>query len=48
MASTVTAATLKVTVSENIRLKGKQLGGSNTISIASINEISTRIMTVRE
>tara|TARA_R110002051_G_scaffold102905_1_gene174451 strand:- start:4140 stop:4619 length:480 start_codon:yes stop_codon:yes gene_type:complete len=46
MASTVTAATLKVTVSENIRLKGKQQGGSNTISIASINEVSTRIMTI--
>ena len=46
MASTVTASTLKVTISENIRLKGKQLGGSNTLSIASINEISTRIMTI--
>ena len=46
MTSTVTAATLKVTVSENIKINGRQQGGSNTISIPSINEISKRILTI--
>ena len=46
MASTITAATMKVTVSENITLNGRQLGSSNTVNIASINEISKRILTI--
>ena len=46
MASTITAATMKVTISENITLNGRQQGGTNTVNIASINEISKRILTI--
>ena len=46
MATTVTAATLTVTVAEDITLNGIQQGASNTITFASINEISKRIVTV--
>jgi len=46
MASTLTAATMKVTVSENITLNGRQQGGSQTISIPSIVNISKRIVEV--
>ena len=46
MASTVTAATLKVTISENIKLNGVQQGGTSTKTFASINEISKRILTI--
>ena len=46
MASTITAATLKVTINENITLNGRQQGSINTVSIASINEISKRILTI--
>ena len=46
MASTITAATLTVKVSESILLNGLQQGGTNSIAFASINEISKRIMTI--
>ena len=46
MATTVTAATLTVTVAEDITLNGIQQGASNTKTFASINEISKRIVTV--
>ena len=46
MASTVTAATLTVTVSESITLNGQDMTAVNSKSIASINEISKRIVTV--
>ena len=46
MATTVTSATLTVTVSEDITLNGIQQGASNTKTFASINEISKRIVTV--
>ena len=46
MASTITASTMTVTVTESIALNGKDQGGSNTFSIGSINEISKRIVTV--
>ena len=46
MASTITAATLTVKVSESILLNGLQQGGTNTITFDSINEISKRIMTI--
>mgnify|MGYP003132918499 CR=1 FL=1 len=46
MASTITAATMKVTITENITLNGRQQGSVNTTSIASINEISKRILTI--
>ena len=46
MATTITASTLTVTVSENIILNGKEQGSSNTKTFDSINEISKRIVTV--
>ena len=45
MTSTITAGTLKVTIKESIFLNGIQQGGTNTKSIASVNEISKRIVT---
>ena len=46
MASTITAATMTVTITESISLNGADQGATNTLSIASINEISKRIVTV--
>ena len=46
MTSTLTAATLTVKITESIDLNGKDQGGSTTLSLASINEISKRIVTV--
>ena len=46
MATTLTAATMTVTVAENITLNGKEQGSANTKTFASINEISKRIVTV--
>ena len=46
MASTITAATLTVSLTESILLNGKQQGATNTKTFASINEISKRIMTI--
>ena len=44
MASTITAAPLTVTISETISLNGTSQGASNTFSIASVNEVSKRIV----
>ena len=46
MTSTLTAATLTVKITESIDLNGKDQGGSTTLSLSSINEISKRIVTV--
>jgi len=46
MASTVTASTLTVSLTESINLNGQELGATNTRTIASINEVSKRIVTV--
>ena len=46
MASTISAANLKVKITEEIILNGKDQGSSNTLNIGSINEISKRIVTV--
>ena len=46
MASTITAATMTVTITESISLNGSDQGASNTLSISSINEVSKRIVTV--
>ena len=46
MASTITAATLTVTVQESITLNGAQQGATNTWTVGSINEVSKRIVTV--
>ena len=45
MASTVTAATMTVTIAEDITLSGSQQGASNTFTISSVNEIYKRIVT---
>ena len=39
-------ANLTVTHTEDITLNGQQFGGTNIKSIASINEISKRIITI--
>jgi len=44
MTSTVTAATMTVTITESISLNGVDQGGTNTLSIASVNEVSKRIV----
>jgi hypothetical protein len=46
MASTVTAATLTVSVTESINLKSKNQGATNVKTVASINEIYKRILTI--
>jgi len=45
MASTITSATLTVTIRESIKLKNKEQGGLTTLSIAGVNEVSSRIVT---
>jgi len=45
MTSTVTAATMTVTLTEAISLNGSDQGSTNTLTIASVNEISKRIVT---
>jgi len=45
MATTVTAATLTVTLTESVELNGVEQGGTVTLSIGSINEIMKRIVT---
>ena len=44
MASTITAATMTVTINESITLNGKNQGGTQTFSIASVSDIFQRIV----
>jgi len=46
MATTLTAATMTITITESINLNGSAQGASNTQTIASVNEISKRIVAV--
>ena len=46
MASTISANTLKITIKEEIYLKGKNQGAVTELSISDVNEISSRIITV--
>ena len=46
MTTTLTAATLTVTVTEAVSLNGYDQGSKNTLTIASINEVNKRIVTV--
>ena len=46
MASTVSAANLKVKITEEIILNGRDQGGTTELTICSINEISKRIVTI--
>ena len=45
MTSTILASTLTVTIKESIKLKNKEQGSTTTLSIPSINEVSSRIVT---
>jgi hypothetical protein len=45
MTSTISASTLTVTIKESIKLKNKEQGSTTTLSIPSINEVSSRIVT---
>tara|TARA_R110000824_G_scaffold118028_1_gene270165 strand:- start:2143 stop:2616 length:474 start_codon:yes stop_codon:yes gene_type:complete len=45
MTSTITAATLTLTVQESIELNGVEQGSTNTQTIASVREVSKRIVT---
>ncbi len=46
MASTITASTMSVTLTESINLNGTNQGATNTLTIPSIAEISKRILTI--
>ena len=46
MATTVSNATLKVTIEEEITLNGQRQGSKNVLRLSDINEISKRIVTV--
>lgn len=46
MATTITPATLTVTIDESVILNGKTYGNSNTLTIANIAEVDERIVTV--
>ena len=45
MASSLTAATLSVTLTESIKLNGKDQGASNVLSIGSIKHVASNIIT---
>ena len=45
MATTITAASMTVTITESIALNGSSQGASNSFSIASVNEVYKRIIT---
>jgi len=46
MTTTLTASTLTVKITESISLNGKDQGGSNSVSIASIATVNKRIVNV--
>ena len=46
MASTISTANLKVKITEEVILNGKDQGSSNTLTIGSIKDISKRIVTI--
>jgi hypothetical protein len=46
MTTTITPATLTVTLTESISLNGINHGATNTKTIAAINEVSKRILTI--
>ena len=45
MASTISAATLTVTITEAVTLNGYDQGSSNSLTISSVNEVFKRIVT---
>ena len=45
MASTISASTLTVKITESVTLNGSDQGATNTLTISSINEVFKRIVT---
>jgi len=46
MATTVTTATLKILIQEDITINNKVMGGKTIHSVTRVNEVSERIMTI--
>jgi hypothetical protein len=46
MATTITPATLTVSITESVSLNNKTYGNTNTLTIANVNEVDERIVTV--
>ena len=46
MTTTLTASTLTVTLTESVSLNGQALGASNSKAVASVNEVTKRILTI--
>ena len=46
MASTISSANLKVKITEEVILNGKDQGGTTELTIASIKDVSKRIVTI--
>ena len=46
MASTISAGTLTVKLTESVSLNGSDMGATNTFTVAAINEVSQRIVTI--
>ena len=46
MATTISNATLTVTLTESVSLNGIEQGATNTLTIANIDEVSKRIVSV--
>ena len=46
MASTITSATMKVTIAEQVILNGTEQGSRNTLNISGIKDIFKRIITI--
>jgi hypothetical protein len=46
MATTITAATLTVTITEAVTLNGQDKGATNTLTVSSVTEVSQRIVEV--
>ena len=46
MASTISAGTLTVKLTESVSLNGSDMGATNTLTVAAINEVNQRIVSV--
>lgn len=46
MASTITAATLTITITESVTLNGSDQGATNSITVENVDEVVKRIVTV--
>lgn len=46
MASTITAATLTITITESVTLNGSDQGATNTITVDNVDEVVKRIVSV--